>query len=75
MDITQEDQQLIELASSIIKEKYIPEKHRVCTVLQLKDGSLVKGINMEGSFGCIDICAEQITLGKALLKEQQKLLE
>jgi cytidine deaminase len=64
--LSPQDQQLIETATAAITRYFHPKKHRLATTLATADGQIVTGINLEGSFGCNDVCAEQITLGKAI---------
>lgn len=65
-NLTQQDQDLIKIAKQEIKKLFSYKKHHLATAIRTKNGQVVTGINMAGSFGCNDICAEQITLGKAL---------
>lgn len=64
--VTDADQALIIQATNYLKEMFTLEKHRTATLILTTAGEIILGINVEGSFGCIDICAEQATLAKAL---------
>lgn len=65
-NITTQDQKLIKIAKETITNLFTERKHNLATVIETKNGQIITGINVAGSFGCNDICAEQITLGKSL---------
>jgi cytidine deaminase len=62
------EMQLIETAKQTIAERFHEKQHRLATTILTKNGQVTTGINVEGSFGCNDVCAEQIALGVALSK-------
>ena len=66
LDLSYEDQALIEVAVQHVTGLFSPKHHRLSAVIKTKEGLVIKGVNVEGSFGCNDICAEQVVLGKAL---------
>lgn len=68
MQLTQAEQHLIELAKEAITKHFSPKHHRLATCVLTKSGEIIVGINVEGSFGCNDVCAEQIALGNVLSK-------
>lgn len=68
MQLTQAEQHLIELAKETITKHFSPKHHRLATCVLTKSGEIIVGINVEGSFGCNDVCAEQIALGNVLSK-------
>lgn len=68
MELTQLDHHLIELAKETITKYFSPKQHRLATCVLTKSGEIIIGINVEGSFGCNDVCAEQIALGNVLSK-------
>lgn len=68
MQLTQVEQHLIELAKESITKHFSPKHHRLATCVLTKSGEVIVGINVEGSFGCNDVCAEQIALGNVLSK-------
>lgn len=65
-NLTDKDKQLVEIARKTIQKLFTNKKHHLATAIRTKSGQVITGINMEGSVGCNDICAEQITLGKTL---------
>ena len=66
MELTQSDHHLIERAKETITKYFSPKHHRLATCILTKSGEIIIGINVEGSFGCNDVCAEQIALGNVL---------
>jgi len=66
MTLSPQDQQLIQTASDFIKHRFLQDHHHLATAIRTTNNDIILGFNMEGSFGCNDICAEQIALGKAL---------
>ena len=68
-NISDQDKKLIELATATVKKFHVPKVHTVATAIKMKSGKEVVSINLQGSFGCTDICAEQIAIGKAISDE------
>ncbi len=68
MELAPTDHQLIDLAKETISKYFSPKHHRLATCILTKSGEIIIGINVEGSFGCNDVCAEQIALGNVLSK-------
>ncbi|MDQ3008928.1 MAG: cytidine deaminase [bacterium] len=66
MELTSLDQQLIEAAIAHIKQHFSEKKHRLATSILTGNGEILTAVNVEGSFGCNDVCAEQVALGVAL---------
>lgn len=64
--LTHTDLELIDVARQLITQRVAKKKHNLATAMLTATGQVITGINMEGSFGCNDVCAEQITLGSAL---------
>ncbi len=60
--LTDQDQELIAAATDLIKQHYMPGKHKVAAAIRLDTGEIITSLNLEGSFGCIDTCAEQNAL-------------
>ncbi len=69
-----QDHELIALATSTIQRLVKLKRHGLATVLLTEDGTMITGINLEGSFGCNDLCAEQVALGKAVSQEAGKIV-
>ena len=66
--LSPKETQLIDIAKKTITDRFHAKQHRLATTILTKDGEITTGINVEGSFGCNDVCAEQIALGVALSK-------
>ena len=74
MQLSTEDLQLIEAATQHIQHLYEEGKHGVATALRMRSGKIICAVNMEGSFGCIDVCAEQVALGKAVSENEKDIV-
>jgi cytidine deaminase len=55
---------LIEEAVKLVKFHFVPKKHNLICLIKTKSGQIYSAVNLQGSFGCIDTCAEQIAIGK-----------
>jgi cytidine deaminase len=64
LGITTADEELVDIASQLLLERFSEGRHHVAAALRLPDGSVVTGVHI-GSRR-IDICAEQIALGVVL---------
>jgi cytidine deaminase len=64
LDITTAHEELIDIVSKLLLERFSEWRHHVVAALRLPDGSVVSGVHI-GSRR-IDICAEQIALGVIL---------
>jgi cytidine deaminase len=73
MNLNSSDKKLVDLATQLSKKNFHGDKNRMTTVIQTKSGEIISGHNLEGTFGCIDTCAEQITLGKALSEDHTEI--
>lgn len=62
--LSHKDQTLLSEAENIIKRHAKDGKHKIGCAVQTSFGTIITAINLEGTFGCIDLCAEQIALGK-----------
>jgi len=63
LPITESDKELIQAATSIIRQNYFPGKHHVGAAVRGKSGRIFAGVHLES--GAIDICAEAVALGMA----------
>jgi cytidine deaminase len=63
LPITKADQELIEVATSVIRQNYIPGKHHVGAAIRGKSGRIFAGVHLESTI--TDICAEAVALGMA----------
>jgi cytidine deaminase len=63
LPLTKTDQELIEAATSVIRQNYVPGKHHVGAAIRGKSGRIFAGVHLESN--AIDICAEAVALGMA----------
>jgi cytidine deaminase len=63
LPITKADQELIEAATSVIRQNYVPGKHHVGAAIRGKSGRIFAGVHLEST--AIDVCAEAVALGMA----------
>jgi cytidine deaminase len=63
LPITGEDHELMQAATAVIQENYVPGKHHVGAAIRGRSGRVFAGIHLESNV--IDICAEAIALGIA----------
>lgn len=63
LPITKADQELIEAATSVIRQNYVPGKHHVGAAIRGKSGLIFAGVHLESA--AVDICAEAVALGMA----------
>jgi cytidine deaminase len=66
--LTNEDEQLIAAARSVLTETYKPFWHTVSAALRMSDGRIVTGIHLGAAVGRLSICAEAVALGRAILE-------
>lgn len=69
MELNDKKEKLI----SLLSHSYSPYSHfRVAALLELKDGNLIEGVNVENiSYGAT-ICAERVAITSAIAKGYQK---
>lgn len=70
--MTQEDYILIEEARNIIKKHYKHSRHQIGAAIRTKSGKIITAINIEAYLRKMDICAEAIAIGKALLEDEDE---
>ncbi len=64
--LIQEDFELIEAAKEKISSLYEDDKHHVGAAIRTKSGRVVSAVHIEAYIGRITVCAEAITIGKAI---------
>jgi len=64
--LTQEDFELIEAAKEKIISLYEDDKHHVGAAIRIKSGKVVSAVHIEAYIGRVSVCAEAITIGKAI---------
>lgn len=66
MNITKNDQELINLARTKLAEIFVPDKHFVVAALQAKSGNIYCAYNLKATATRASVCAESIALAQAL---------
>lgn len=66
--LTDADHDLIEAARSVLRAHYRPFWHMVGAALRGRDGRVWTGVHLGATVGRLQICAEAIALGRAILE-------
>jgi len=66
--LTEQDHALIEAARSVLKQHYRPFWHMVSAAIRGRDGRIWTGIHLGATVGRMQVCAEPIALGRAILE-------
>jgi cytidine deaminase len=64
-DMPEEDVELLRAAESLLAAGWAGGRHEVATALRLRDGSVHRGVHLEGSCRRSSVCAEGVALGAA----------
>ena len=70
MKLTKEDNEIIDKAQKLWKEKYVSKRHSVSSILVSKSGKEFKGMSMEFDCG-IGVCAERVAMFKLMPDESE----
>lgn len=62
--MTEKQQELVDVASALLNERYAPPVHSVAAALRTKDGDIITGINIDHFSGFV--CAETSALSYAI---------
>lgn len=63
--MSEADIELVELARSIIAQRYKPAWHVIGAALRTTNGRVFTGVHLEAYVGRVAICAEAVALGRA----------
>ncbi|MBV9782418.1 MAG: cytidine deaminase [Acidisphaera sp.] len=63
-----EDQALIEAACAALRRHYRPFWHTVAAALRSRDGRIWTGLHLGAIVGRLQVCAEPVALGRAILE-------
>lgn len=66
MELTHEDNELIQAATDIISDRYSYGKHHVGVALRTQSGNIVTAVNVDTYIGRAGVCAEAIALGSMI---------
>lgn len=64
LDITIDDQELIDAATAVIQANYLRGKHHVGAAVRAKSGKIYVGVHLESKN--TDVCAEHVAIGTAV---------
>lgn len=67
MSLAPQDQELVKAAIDMIKSRYRYKKHAVGSAVRMKSGKVYTGIHLSAYVSTIDICAEPIAIGRAII--------
>ena len=73
MKLTQNDQELINLAQNKLAEIFVPDKHFVVSALQAKSGKVYLAYNLKATATRASVCAESTALAIALNAGEKNL--
>lgn len=63
-----EDAELVEAARDVLRAQYRPFWHMVAAAIRGRDGRVWTGIHLGATVGRMQICAEAVALGRAILE-------
>ena len=63
-----EDQKLVEAARAVLLKHYRPFWHTVGAALRGRDGRMWTGVHLGATVGRLQVCAEAVALGRAILE-------
>jgi cytidine deaminase len=66
LDLTAADTDLIAAAKALIARAYLPDRHHLAAAVRTHDGRVFTGLHIEANVGRVTVCAEAITIGRAL---------
>ena len=73
MNLTQQDEELIQAATDIIAQRYKYGKHHVGAAIRDKSGKITTAVNVDTYVGRAGVCAEAIALGKMISEGESQL--
>lgn len=63
MNLTPQDQELIDVATSLIKRNFLLGKHHVGASVRMSNGKVYAAVHLESK--TVDVCAEEVAIGMA----------
>lgn len=60
------DQELLEAASALIRQRYAVGRHHIAAALRTKSGRIVTGLHLDTYVGRASVCAEAVAVGQAM---------
>jgi cytidine deaminase len=68
--LSTEDRELLTLAESTIRARYVPKWNQVAAAVRVASGKVYVAINLDTHVGIAGICAEPIAIGQALMNAE-----
>lgn len=70
--VDEKDKELISEAQNIIKNLYETDKHHIGCAVRTKTGKIITAVHVEAYIGRVTVCAEAITIGKAISEGEKE---
>lgn len=64
--MTPADQELLEAATALIRQRYSVGRHHIAAALRTKSGRIVTGLHLDTYVGRASVCAEAVAVGQAM---------
>jgi cytidine deaminase len=64
--LSADDRALIEAARTLIRERYIENRHHIAAALRTKSGKVHTGLHLDTYVGRASVCAEAVAVGAAM---------
>jgi len=71
-EVTNQDLELVEEAKRTIRRLYKLGKHHVSSSIRTRGGEVISAVHVEAYIGRVTVCAEAITIGKAISEGQDE---
>lgn len=65
MNLKFEDWELVDVATDLIKERYLYSKHTIGAAVRMQTGAVFLGVNLNTYAGHLAVCAESVAMGAA----------
>lgn len=75
MNLSPEENELIQAATDIISRRYTYGKHHVGSAFRTKSGKIVTGVNVDAYVGRVGVCAEAIALGRMISEGENEFVQ
>ena len=66
--LTADEKALVAAAEDVLRQHYRLKWHTVAAALRMADGSIVTGLHLGAVVGRLQVCAESIAVGRAILQ-------
>jgi cytidine deaminase len=67
-DLTEADHDLVAVATEVLARHYKPFWHMVAAAIRSRDGRVWTGLHLGATVGRLQVCAEAVALGRAMLE-------